>query len=101
MFDIAEEYGTSVFKECVALGQSHYEEVEDKASVVPYAVNYDTIEAADSHGMIALVTVRKDGELVGYMANLICEDFLTSQLEAKEIGIYLLQRPVAVQHSSG
>jgi hypothetical protein len=89
MYSIQEETSLDAVLDCLELAQAHYEEVEAKASVIPYKVNFTHLKVAHEHGLIALVTVRDQGELVGYMANLVCEDFMTSQVSAKELGIYL------------
>lgn len=90
MYKIQEESGVEVARECLELGRSHYYEVEKKSSVIPYNVNYDVVEALIEYDLVLIVTVRDEAEnLVGYMINLISEDFLTSQIEAKELGIFL------------
>lgn len=90
MYKIQEEDGLEVAMECIELGINHYYEVEDKSSIIPYNVNWDICKALVEHGLVLIVTVRDEaGTLVGYMINLISEDFMTSQIEAKEIGIYL------------
>lgn len=90
MYKVQEESSIEVFTECLLLGQSHYEEVEEKSNQIPYKVNYDMMKVMAAHGLISVVTVRdSEGVLAGYMGNLVGEDFFTSQLEAKELGIYL------------
>lgn len=90
MYKIQEETGIDVVKECIELGKFHYYEVEKKSSKIPYNVNYDVAEALLQYDLLLIVTVRDESyKLVGYMINLISEDFLTSQIEAKELGIYL------------
>ena len=90
MYKVQEESGVEVFTECLILGQKHYDEVEVKANIIPYNVNYDLMKMMAEYGLIVVVTVRDEqGILVGYMGNLVGEDFFTSQLEAKELGIYL------------
>ena len=90
MYRVQEESNIEVFTECLMLGQKHYNEVEAKANLIPYNVNYDSMKLMAEYGLITVVTVRNEqGMLVGYMGNLVGEDFFTSQLEAKELGIYL------------
>lgn len=90
MYKIQEEDGLEVARECIELGYHHYYEVEKKSSSIPYNPNWDVVQALVEYGLVLIVTVRDDhGTLVGYMINLISEDFMTSQIEAKEIGIYL------------
>ena len=89
MYDIMEETSYEAIKECVLLGRDHYNEVEEKANTIPYNINYSMLKAMTEAGLIVAVTVRDSGRLVGYMANLVGEDFFNSRLEAKELGIYL------------
>lgn len=90
VYKIKEETSLAVAKECIELGKNHYYEVEKKSSHIPYNVNWEIAKVLIEYNLVVIVTVRNDSnELVGYMINLISEDFLTSQVEAKELGIYL------------
>ena len=89
MFEIKEENTMEAAKEVIPLAAAHYNEVEDKASAVPFNVNWSTIEALVQAGILSLVVARVDGVAVGYFANLITEDFMTSQVEAKELALYI------------
>lgn len=89
MYNVQEENSFEVAKELFTLNLAHYNEVETKADVIPYNVNWDTVKMLFEHDLVSLVVARKDGEVVGYFANLIAEDFMTSRLEAKELGIYI------------
>lgn len=89
MFEFKEENSFEVAQELFPLSQAHYNEVEDKAEAIPYNPNWDTIKALFDNDLVSLVVARKDGKVVGYFANLIAEDFFTSRVEAKELGIYI------------
>lgn len=89
MFKVEEENRFEVVKELFYLSQAHYNEVEDKSSTIPFNPNWDTIKALFDNDLVSLVVARKDGEVIGYFANLIAEDFFTSRVEAKELGIYI------------
>jgi hypothetical protein len=89
VYKIEEESNIDVFTECLLLGKDHYDEVESKANAIPYNVNYSLMKVMAENGLLSVVTVRDEGKLVGYMGNLVGEDFFTSRLEAKELGIYL------------
>lgn len=90
MFDIREDNTMEAAMEVIPLAANHYNEVEDKASVVPFNINWGTIEALLKANILSLVVARVDGIAVGYFANLITEDFMTSQVEAKELAIYII-----------
>lgn len=89
MFDIREDNTMEAAREVIPLAATHYAEVEDKASVVPFKINWATIEALVQANILSLVVARVDGVAVGYFANLITEDFMTSQVEAKELALYI------------
>lgn len=90
MFKVQQESDFEVFKECLELGQRHYDEVEVKSNLIPYNVNYSLVKIMADHNLLCVVTARDEaGNLVGYLGNIIAEDFFTSKLEAKELGIYL------------
>lgn len=89
MFDIKEENTMEAAREVIPLAAKHYAEVEDKASTVPFNINWNTIEALIEAGILSLVVARVEGLAVGYFANLITEDFMTSQIEAKELALYI------------
>jgi hypothetical protein len=89
MYSVQEENSFEVAKELFTLNLAHYNEVETKAPVIPLNINWDTVKLLFENDLVSLVVARKDGEVVGYFANLIAEDFLTSRLEAKELGIYI------------
>lgn len=89
MFDIKEENTLEAAREVIPLAAVHYAEVEDKASTVPFNINWATVEALVQAGILSLVVARVEGVAVGYFANLISEDFMTSQIEAKELALYI------------
>ena len=89
LFDIREDNTLEAAREGIPLAAHHYAEVEEKASVVPFKPNWKTLEALLQAGILSLVVARAGGVIVGYFANLISEDFMTSQVEAKELAIYI------------
>lgn len=89
MFKVEEENRFEVVKELFSLSLAHYNEVEDKADKIPFNPNWETIKALFDNDLVSLVVARKGGEVIGYFANLIAEDFFTSRVEAKELGIYI------------
>lgn len=88
-YNIKEETSKEVFFECLELGRKQYEEVEAKSSFLPYDPDYKMAEAFIDLSLLRLVTARKDGKLVGYFGVLVVKEFLTSQMAAKELGIFV------------
>lgn len=90
MYKIQEEVDLEAFKEGLELARLHYNEVESKSSTIPYNFNFATVEALHSLGLLTAVSARDDeGKIVGYIAFLTGEDFQTSTVCAKELGIYV------------
>jgi hypothetical protein len=89
MFDVKEESTREVLCECYELARAHYYEVEDKSEVVEFELDLDTLGKLIDMEVLCLVTVRTDGVVVGYMANIVSRDAMTNSLVAKELGIYL------------
>ncbi|MNQ04019.1 hypothetical protein D3C85_167260 [compost metagenome] len=96
MYKIEEDNSIETLKECLPLALEHYNEVEDKASSVPFKINFATLETMAKLGMLSVVVARKEKVVVGYFANIITEDFMTSQLSGKELAIY-----VSPEHRGG
>lgn len=89
MFDIKEENSIEVARELLPLLQPHYEEVEDKSEVIPLNVNWNLLESFFKAGIMCVITARVDNKIVGYFANILSEDFMTSTLSAREVGLYI------------
>lgn len=88
-YDIKEESTIEVAKELFPLLTSHYNEVEDKSSVVGFNVNWDLLQSFFDAGIMCVIVARDEGKVVGYFANMIVEDFMTSTLVAREMGLYI------------
>jgi GNAT superfamily N-acetyltransferase len=71
------------------LGRYHYNEVEAKSSKVGFEPNYKILDFMHEYDLISLVTARVEGELVGYIANVISESIFNKSIEARELGIYV------------
>jgi len=89
VYSVQEETNKEVFFECLRLGEQHYNEVESKSTSVPYKLNYKMADAFIEAGLVRVVTARKNGELVGYFGVVVVEDFFTSKVSAKELGIFV------------
>ncbi len=90
MYKIQEEDNLEAFKECLELGRLHYAEVEVKNDRIPYNYNFETIKALQSLGLLTVVTARgEDNSLLGYVAFFTGEDFQTSVVCARELGMFV------------
>lgn len=88
-FSIKEENSIEVAKELLPLLSSHYNEVEEKSSVVGFNVNWELLQSFFDAGIMCVVVARVGGKVVGYFANMVVEDFMTSTLVAREMGLYI------------
>lgn len=90
MFNIQEEAGEKVMMECLRLGQIHYKEVyADKEAKVPMKYNWQFLKLCNDNGLIHMVTVRDEGNLVGYFTVLVSPDMLSSTFCAEDIAIFV------------
>ena len=89
-YTVQEETYYGVLQECMELAKAHYEEVEDKASSVPFNLDLNLIWEYCKMDLIYLVVARDEtGEPIGYFANMISPDPITSKPIGKEFGIYV------------
>lgn len=89
MAKIQVEYSWETCLECIELGILHFNEVESKKDKIPYNVDKAMAKALFEADLLHIVTARDEGKLVGYFLSLVSPDLLTSELSAKEIGIFL------------
>ena len=89
MYKIEKELALEALHECIELGAAQYEEIEGDRVGIEYAPNYKLFDLLHGYGAISLITARKDGELVGYVATLFSEGLFSQGIEAREIGIYV------------
>lgn len=89
MYEVVEDNSIEAMRACLRLSEAHYNEVEDKATIVPYNINWPVLEALQAAGALLLVVAKHDGEVVGYFANIINQDIMTSRLVASELAIYV------------
>ena len=85
---VQEESGDIIYQ-VWELAKVHYYEVETKSATIPFKLDIGLLEQLSSMGLLSIVTARDGGELVGYFANMISPDVITSKLISKELGIYL------------
>jgi hypothetical protein len=88
-YSIKEENTMEAAREVIPLAASHYEEVEDKSSIIPLNINWETLETFFKANLISLMVARAEGRVVGYFANLITDDFMTSKVVARELALYI------------
>lgn len=90
MFNVKEENTRSVLEEAYPLAKAHYYEVEDKANSVKFNLDVNLMHEYVKMGILYIVTARtEEGELIGYFANLVTPDAITSRPVGKEFGIYV------------
>lgn len=89
MYEFNEENHRESIQECLSLAEAHYKEVESKSSTIPFNLNTESLSNLADMGMLSLIVVRKEGQALGYMCNLVTMDMMTSVLSASELGIYL------------
>src|SRR5574337_2086391 len=91
MYNIQEETNVKVMAECLRLGKLHYDEVfADKKDRVPRNYNWQFLNICLTNGLLHIITARnKQGELVGYFADLVSPDMFSSTFVAKELAIFV------------
>lgn len=86
---VYEDSSVETLHKCVGLAEQHYYEVEEKSSTVPFGLNMGMVEHLSKLNLLRNVVAVRDGEIVGYFANIISPCIFTSKLTAKELGIFL------------
>lgn len=71
------------------LAKAHYYEVEEKAKVIEFKLDLSLLYEYMKMGLLYLVVAREGDEVVGYFANMISPDPITSLPIGKELGIYV------------
>jgi GNAT superfamily N-acetyltransferase len=89
MFEVKEENTKQVMYEALELARAHYYEVEAKSDKVPFNLDVNLLNYYMEAGILYIVTARDQEKLVGYFANMISPDPITSQPIGKELGIYV------------
>lgn len=89
MYEIKEENSLALARELFPLLVGHYNEVEDKSSVVGFNINWALLESFFTAGIMSVIVARVEGKPVGYFANMVVEDFMTSTLVAREMALYI------------
>jgi len=91
MYKVQEETTAKSLAECLRLGEMHYDEVfEHKKDIVPRNYNWQFLKICLDNGLIHIITARDEEEkLIGYFANLVSPDMLSSTFVAKELAIFV------------
>lgn len=90
MFRVQEENTKEVLEEAKPLAEAHYNEVEEKAETIKFSLDVNLLFEYMKMGIFFVVTARDDqGDLVGYFANIVSPDPITSQPISREFGIYV------------
>lgn len=71
MITCQEEYWLEVKSEAAALWEPHYDEVGQNKEKMYLNPDLEKLDQINARGMLHIITVRKDGELVGYHASII------------------------------
>lgn len=91
MYKIQEETNVKTLSECLRLGRMHYAEVyADKMDKVPMNYNWQFLSLCLENNLMHIITAREeDGTLIGYFADLVSPDMLSSVFVAKDIAIFI------------
>lgn len=87
--EVYEDSSAEMLERCIGLAEQHYYEVEEKSSTIPFGLNMEMVQTLASLGLLRNVVAVRDGEIVGYFANVISPCIFTSKFTAKELGIFL------------
>lgn len=86
MYKFSEETSIEVLEECHSLCEEHFYELDMGTS---FNVDWASLQSFLDAGILSVVTVRSEGVIVGYYMNIITKDFMTSNLVAKELSIFI------------
>lgn len=91
MYNIQEETNVKALSECLRLGRMHYSEVyADKEDKVPMNYNWQFLDLCLKNNLMHIITARdENGTLIGYFADLVSPDMLSSVFVAKDIAIFI------------
>lgn len=87
--EVYEDSSIETLWRCLDLAKEHYYEVEEKSSTIPFGLNMEMVNTLSDLGLLRNVVAVRDGEIVGYFANIISPCIYTSRFTAKELGIFL------------
>lgn len=87
--EVYEDSSIETLWKCLELAREHYYEVEEKSSTIPFGLNMEMVNTLSDLGLLRNVVAVRDGEIVGYFANILSPCIYTSRMTAKELGIFL------------
>jgi GNAT superfamily N-acetyltransferase len=89
-FYVEEDNSYPVLVEALSLAEAHYYEVESKSDKVPFRLDVNLLGEYVKLGLLYVIVARdEEGAMIGYFANLISADPITSKPVGKELGIYV------------
>ncbi len=65
------ESWSDYYKDCQALWVEHYDEIARDKDKMPMAPDVETYKFLESRGQLQILTVRKDGKMIGYQLTII------------------------------
>ena len=89
MYNIKEETGFNILKECIELGHQQFDEVVGGKGDIDWNLDLEMLKLMSDSGLIHLVVARDEDKIIGYFCNLINLDLFTKVYQAKEIAIFV------------
>lgn len=86
---VQEENTREAMEQALGLARAHYYEVEEKSSKVEFKLDINLLHEYMKLGLLYLITAREGEEMIGYFANMVSPDPITSKPIGKEFGIYV------------
>lgn len=86
---VQEENTREAMEQALELARAHYYEVEEKSSKVAFKLDLNLLHEYMKLGLLYLIVAKDEDRMIGYFANLISPDPITSLPVGKELGIYV------------
>ncbi len=86
---VKEENTYEAMEQALELARAHYYEVEEKSSKVEFKLDLGLLHEYMKLGLLYLIVAKDGDRMVGYFANLISPDPITSLPVGKELGVYV------------
>lgn len=86
---VKEENTYEAMEQAFELARAHYYEVEEKSSKVGFNLDLELLHEYMKMGLLYLIVAKDGDKMVGYFANMISPDPITSLPVGKELGIYV------------
>lgn len=90
MYKFRVENSREVLEECAVLGKDYYNEVEFNTQEFEYNVSVDAIENMVDAGLLNIVTIRDELDiLIGFSAMFVVPEFTNGLVVAKTLFLYI------------